>query len=269
MGATSVQSASRWARLHFHLAESLETWGWRAGACWAYSDAVAADPTFAEAHFRMGEILVKLKRWTEARRALQQAIRLQPYHMEAHGNLVVSLYRQSALREATQILERMTRLRPFSAELHLVRGAILRRRRMHGESIRAFRWAVTLDLGAQSTRFNLGRELFGASEWEALVASYRGARDFDSLPIQRKRHADGLCASKRAIRVGEMKAVAHGISMSPSPSRRSRSPLTLVVALFHVIDGKLRVFLGQPHDAIRAFRQAHDALYDKRKSGEL
>jgi tetratricopeptide (TPR) repeat protein len=258
----SARRASPWARVHFRLAESLEAWGWLTGAGWAYHDALTADPEYADAHYRLGEVLVRQKRWSEADRALHEAVRLHPFNMEAHGNLVLALFKQGSLSEATRGIERMSELRPYTAELHLVRGALLRRRSMHGEAIRAFRFAATLDPDPRAARFMLGAELLGAQEWATLIESHRDARAAHGVHVNEAPRNSAPRSPRRDLRVRERARA----SRRARSARTKRSPVAVLAALYHVVSGKTRVLLGRPHEAIRAFRQAHDALYERRGS---
>jgi tetratricopeptide (TPR) repeat protein len=275
-GFMPSESGSSWARVHFNLGEILTTWGWLGGAVWAYYDAINADPGHTDAFFRLGEILLRRRRWEEAAEALREAIRLQPRHVEAHGNLALALYRQGTLGEAATIIERMTRLRPFEAELHLLRGAILRRRGLHGEAIRAFRWAVNLELHPRTSRFYLGEEVLGRPQWESLVESYRDAKTMDQTTSRSTLRAESVqsCSRERRRHVRGARPAARE---KPFGARRrsvpGRSLLNRFTALYHFICGKTRLLLGRviasqrrPHEAIRAFRQAHAALHSRRES---
>jgi tetratricopeptide (TPR) repeat protein len=170
------------ARFHHLLGLAMEWCGWQAGAEHAFRDALRVNPSFPSAHYRLGEALGRQGRWREASRAFQQAVRLDPSSAELQGNLVLALARADQWTAVAEELDRLAALRPREGEIFMLLGAVLKRLRRHHEAIRAFRWAVRLELAPTGKRFFLGEELLGPRGWQAVLCSWSQAKGLPPAP---------------------------------------------------------------------------------------
>ena len=172
------------ARLHYRLGATLAWWGWNWGAAQALRDAVGADPRCAEAYFGLGEALARRGEWYAASRAYREAARLRPADVEVQGSLALALGRAGRWDDAVQALRRLAHLRPLQAEVHVLVGAIQRLKlKRPAESIRAYRWAIRLELGPAGTRFPLAEALLGARAWEAALNAFAAAKRLEPAAV--------------------------------------------------------------------------------------
>jgi len=174
----------RIARLHCRLGATLAWWGWTWGAVQALRDAIGADPLCVEAHFGLGEAHARRGEWYEASRAFREAARLRPADVEVQGSLALALGRAGLWDDAVLALRRLAHLRPLHAEVHILVGAIQRLRlKRPAEAIRAYRWAIRLELGPAATRFSLAETMLGARAWDAALNAFVEAKRLEPAPI--------------------------------------------------------------------------------------
>jgi tetratricopeptide (TPR) repeat protein len=172
------------ARLHCRLGATLAWWGWNWGAAQALRDAVGADPRCAEAYFGLGEALARRGEWSAASHAYREAARLRPADVEVQGSLALALGRAGRWDDAVQALRRLAHLRPLQAEVHVLVGAIQRLKlKRPAEAIRAYRWAIRLELGPAGTRFTLAEALLGAQAWEAAMNAFAAAKRLEPAAV--------------------------------------------------------------------------------------
>ncbi len=258
-------AAEKWARVQYRVGRAVAWLGWHGGAAQIFREALADDPLLLDAQYSLCDALMAGERWAEAAVAVRDLAQQVPASVEIQGNLVLCLARAGAHEATIEALDRMIRLRPFQPELHLLKGALFRRRRQHGEAIRAFRWAVSLGHSATVAHFQLGEAVLGLEHWQTLLQRYRSALavpceasvyeaslsalNAPPLPVLDPVDADG----------GSAPAARAVLTQAPSPPRR----LGLRVGEWgQLLAGRWQVLLyrhfrkGEPHLAIRRYRRA-------------
>lgn len=78
----------------------------------AYSQALQADPNFAEAHYNLGNVLQKERHYAEAMEEYRQAINLRPDYPGAYHNLACAQLELGGLEEAERSCLEAVRLNP-------------------------------------------------------------------------------------------------------------------------------------------------------------
>jgi tetratricopeptide (TPR) repeat protein len=258
-------AAEKWARVQYRVGRAVAWVGWHSGAAQIFREALADDPSLIEALYSLCDALMQGERWVEAAGALRDLTQQVPASVELQGNLVLCLARAGDQDAAIDALDRMIRLRPFQPELHLLKGALYRKRRQHGEAIRAFRWAVSLGHSATVTRFQLGEAILGLEHWQALLQRYESAlavpHEGSSFePSASALNAPPLPVLDSVAPDGEPFPLARPSGpQTPSPPRRLSLRL---VEWGELLAGRWQVLLdrhfkrGDPHLAIRRYRRA-------------
>jgi tetratricopeptide (TPR) repeat protein len=176
----------RVAPLHYRLGRCLVWWGCNWAAAWAFDDATRADPTLFDAHLWRGEALARRRHWHEASRAYREAARLRPTDVDVQGSLAFALGRAGRWDDAVMALRRLAHLRPLQAEVHVLIAAIQRLKlRRPDESIRAYRWAVRLELPPAGIRFQLAEAILGAATWDSALDAFRQAKGVEPVAESR------------------------------------------------------------------------------------
>lgn len=122
----------------------------------AFEQAVALEPTMAEAHNNLALVLGKLGLNDEARQALDRATAANPDLAAPRSNLGAIMSRGSSLDEAAAMLREAVRLDPESLDARTNYGAVLMRQRRFAEAEVEFRRVLAASPGFPSAELNLG-----------------------------------------------------------------------------------------------------------------
>lgn len=122
----------------------------------AFEQAVALEPTMAEAHNNLALVLGKLGLNDEARQALDRAAAANPDLAAPRSNLGAIMSRGSSLDEAAAMLREAVRLDPESLDARTNYGAVLMRQRRFAEAEVEFRRVLAASPGFPSAELNLG-----------------------------------------------------------------------------------------------------------------
>lgn len=142
----------------------------------AYGRAVEIDPAFALAHARMGTVHLLLywygidrtaEQRDRAREAIDRALELDPDLPEARMALGQYYYHgERRYEEALEELERAEGGVGNPAYLHLIRGAVERRRGDFEAAVRSFARSLELDPRSAVNAFNLSLTYMSLRRWE-------------------------------------------------------------------------------------------------------
>lgn len=122
----------------------------------AFEQAVALEPTMAEAHNNLALVLGKLGFEDEARLSLDRATAANPGLAAPRSNLGAIMSRGSSLDEAAAMLREAVRLDPESLDARTNYGAVLMRQRRFAEAEVEFRRVLAVSPGFPSAELNLG-----------------------------------------------------------------------------------------------------------------
>ena len=115
------------------------------GALEAYTQAISADPTIAEAHNNQGNVLRELGQFGEAETAFRQALTLQPDYLSAQCNLAATLRSLGKLDEAESLARKTLERDPTLGMALTVLGCTLLDQNRPDEAIAALQKAVQLN----------------------------------------------------------------------------------------------------------------------------
>jgi predicted O-linked N-acetylglucosamine transferase (SPINDLY family) len=149
----------------------------QAEAC--YRQALAADPTRADAHHLLGVLAHQRGQLDRAIRSYRQAIALHPEYPEAFNNLGVALQAQGKIAEAVPCFERAIALAPAYAEAHFNLGAAHQAAGHDDRAVGCYRAALALSPDHLAAHYNLGNAQRALRRLEDAAASYRAAIALD------------------------------------------------------------------------------------------
>ena len=146
----------------------------------AFQQAVALDPTLAEAHYQLGVLYGKQSQWKPAIEALQIAIHLTPDFVDAHVRLgEAHLIGLASAKAATEPLERALQLQPdHSRARRLLGDAYLRQNRIDA-AIHHLKELV----GDTEARYLLGLAHFHREDFTQAIPH------FEAVIKRQRRHA--------------------------------------------------------------------------------
>lgn len=144
-----------------------------AAAC--YRDAIAIDPSYAEAHNNLGVVLMKQGRLDDAAGSFRQALNIKPGLARAHLNCGVIEMAQGRLDEARGYFHAALQFDPCLAEAHNNLGSLFEAERDTEKALAHFREAARLDPGLPDAHFNLGELQRRQGNAEDALASLRMA----------------------------------------------------------------------------------------------
>src|SRR5437660_4336739 len=138
----------------------------------AFDQALALDPSYAEAHFNRGGVLQQQGRLAEAVEAYVQALRLRPDYAEAATNAGIMLQELGRSGEAAAAFEHAAKLRPAAPDPHNNRGIALLARGQAAEAVTAFQRALALKPDYADAFYNLGNAWRELGKPEGAIAAY-------------------------------------------------------------------------------------------------
>jgi predicted O-linked N-acetylglucosamine transferase (SPINDLY family) len=141
----------------------------------AHRQAVALNPTSAEAHGNLGNVLKAKGQIEEAIAAYRQAIALNPNLAGVHNNLGIALKDAGRVDEAIAALRQAVALQPESPEAHGNLGNALQCKGQLDDAIAAYRQAIALKPNNPQAYSNLGTALKDKGLLDEAIAAYRQA----------------------------------------------------------------------------------------------
>lgn len=155
--------------LHYNLGYVLHQKGELVRSGVAYRQAIALDPTFAQAHYGLAVVLGAQGRYEAAIDRYKQVIALQP-SAKAYNNLGCILAEQGQIAEALQMYRQALALEP-SATLHSNFGKAIEAEDPVAAMI-AYRRAIELQPDVLSVRYNLGHALQQQGQHDAAIQCF-------------------------------------------------------------------------------------------------
>jgi tetratricopeptide (TPR) repeat protein len=168
-----VQALNRSAQIHLHRALELERSGQIAEAIEEERQALAIDPSDAQAHINLISLYGRINDPGSARKHFEAAIQLNPGRSDAWYNYGVLLLRQQQFAEAEQALRKALASNPDYAEAHYNLGVIQEQGGHLEEAACEFRQAVENKPNYPAARFRLGRILANQKKYEEAILQLR------------------------------------------------------------------------------------------------
>jgi tetratricopeptide (TPR) repeat protein len=155
------------------------------------SQAIAKDPTFAEAYFLRGECYYKQSKYKFALKSYEKAIVLNPNMVEAHIGQGQSAYDLNDYVSALKSFKKALEIQPKNVLILQWQGLILYNQGNYDQAIRTLEQALTIDDSSEYTYGLLGDSRERNSQAEQALASYTraieiGGSSSTSLPLRAK-----------------------------------------------------------------------------------
>lgn len=147
------------------------------GAIAAHEEALARNPSLAQAHANLISLYGRTSQWPQAE-AHYKAVLAIGYNVdEAHYNYGVLLGLQSRWPEAARVYEAAIAANPLHAMARNNLGQILEADRKLADATDQYRQAVAADPQLRLARYNLGRMLLAARQIEAAASEFEKLRE--------------------------------------------------------------------------------------------
>ncbi len=228
------------------------------------AEALALQPSYAEAQFHLGAALQGLGRNEEAASAYRRALALQPDYPAALNNLGTALQALGRSGEAIECLSRAIADRPdFAAALSNL-GNVLQAEKRLEEAVDHYRRALAIDPSQVETYYNFGNALRLLGQVDQAIGCYRQAL---TLAPQEQRILNNLGVALRDRRLLEesievcARAVALAPDLAPAHDNLARS-LQAAGRLSEAIDSYRRCLALDP-DLLAAASNLADALAEQ------
>jgi tetratricopeptide (TPR) repeat protein len=155
------------------------------------SQAVAKDPTFAEAYFLRGECYYIQSNHKLAIKSYGKAIAINPNMVEAHMEQGKSHYHLSSYSSALTSFQKVSEIKPKDPLALQWQGLVLYEQEKYDQAIEILGRGATLDESSEYTYELLGKSYERNDQIEQALISYSraieiGGSDSDSLPIRAK-----------------------------------------------------------------------------------
>jgi len=176
----------------------------------AYREAIALDPTIAEAHFNLGNVLCEMNESAAALDAYRQAISVRPDFFEAYFNLADTLAGNGRLDEAATMYRKAAEIRPQLSDVHNNLGTVLIELGDFDGAIASLQTAVSAAPQSGEAYANLGTALKHAGRMDDSVAALEQAAallpgsadapfNLGMALMQSGRHTEAEVAYRRAM----------------------------------------------------------------------
>jgi tetratricopeptide (TPR) repeat protein len=157
------------------------------------SQAVAKDPTFAEAYFLRGECYYIQSNHKLAIKSYGKAIAINPNMVEAHMEQGKSHYHLSSYSSALTSFQKVSEIKPKDPLALQWQGLVLYEQEKYDQAIEILGRSATLDESSEYTYELLGKSYERNDQIEQALVSYSRAIEIggfssDSLPIRAKIH---------------------------------------------------------------------------------
>ncbi|MEW6689377.1 MAG: tetratricopeptide repeat protein, partial [Pseudomonadota bacterium] len=163
----TAQALSGLAALLSARGYALQERGEIAAAIECYEEALALEPSLAQAHNNLGNAYKACGRQQDAVASYRDAVAADPTLAEAHLNLGIALYEAGRLGEAAQNYRAARELKPALAEASLNLGFLLEQEGDARGAREAYRAAIAARPDFAEAHFNHALQLLQAGEFEA------------------------------------------------------------------------------------------------------
>lgn len=116
-----------------------------AEAIYAYEQAVAADPEYADAWCNLGTVFYNQERRARARECFERTLRLEPHHLEGHLNMAALLEEAGEPGAALRHYKRALAIDPLCADTHVSLALVYGRLCLPGRAREHWRRYLQLD----------------------------------------------------------------------------------------------------------------------------
>jgi Flp pilus assembly protein TadD len=173
-----------------------------------YRQALAIQPSYAQAHNNLGMALDEQGNFDEAIQHYRQALRIKPNYAQAHNNLGITLDNQGKSDEAIEHYKQALRIRPDYAKAHNNIGIALSEQGRFDEAIRHYEEALRTRPDYANAHNNLGVALAQQGHAKEAIVHFRKAlriqpnatRAWDNLGILLMMRRRGFGDSIRVLR---------------------------------------------------------------------
>jgi predicted O-linked N-acetylglucosamine transferase (SPINDLY family) len=177
------------ADAHNNLGQVLSARGQYAQAAVSYRQAVSLSPKMALFHFNLGTALQRdTESLSQAEASFRRALELAPAFQEARIGLAMLLVEQGRLSEAENLIAAAGRLSTDDVKAMNVSGLIAMRRKDHERASASFRRAIELDGNFAGAWCNLGIALEELKDTQGAVEAYQQALALDASAAGVKRN---------------------------------------------------------------------------------
>jgi tetratricopeptide (TPR) repeat protein len=164
----------------------------------AYRQALALDPSLAEAHNNLGAVLGAEGRHLDAADCFARAIELRPEHADFHHNCGLALEHLGRLGEAIACYERTIALDPDFVNAQFRLGNVRRDQGRYAEAAEHYRHVIRVEPNHGLAQTNLGRALRDVGRLEEAIE--HGRNGVALLPQSAEAHANLAIALQDAGR---------------------------------------------------------------------
>jgi len=210
-----VNIAEFTARDHSNRGATLKELGRREEALRDYDQAIALDPTYAQAYSNRGLTLAELGRREEALRDYDQAVTLDPALAPAYANRGITLRSLGRREEALRDYDQAVALDPALALAYANRGLTLAELGRHEEALRDYDQVIALDPTYAQAYANRGLTLAVLKRREEALRDFARAIALD--PADATAYANrGLALAELGQREEALRDYDQAITLDPA-----------------------------------------------------
>ena len=178
-------------KMNYKIAESWNFQGIALGwlersdeAAFAFSQAIAAAPQFADAFLNLGKAMRSKNRLHEAAMALSQAVAIDPYNVSALANLSAVFLGQGQAIKAVEYLQRLLQIQPRHVPSIISISSIYAKLGNSLEAEQGFRTAIQIAPNLSDAHIALGVFLGEQKQFEEAAASFEQAVFLDPNSVE-------------------------------------------------------------------------------------
>ena len=135
------------------------------------TNALALDPSLAEAHTALGYVKHYNWNWAAAEQDFKRAIDLNPSYANAHNAYASFLMSRGQIDESIAASNRARQLDPFSLSISAQRGFLLENARRYDEAIEQLRGVIAMDPNHYQAHWFLGHTYAANKQFEQAIAA--------------------------------------------------------------------------------------------------
>ncbi|REJ79107.1 MAG: tetratricopeptide repeat protein [Acidobacteria bacterium] len=182
-----------------------------------FEQAVATDPTYAEAWYQVGFCYGMLEKHEQSVRASKKAAELRPEWPETHINIGASSFALGDFEQAAESYKTASRLDQSNAETHLALGLSLGKLGRTGEEILAYRRAVSARPDFANAIELLGLAYFKQKQYGHAIEAFEQLRNYKADADTYNLLGESYYAEKRFDE--SIDAFSTAVNMNPSNDR--------------------------------------------------